>query len=177
MIIGSEKLLSLVKSEGLVKNLSKRELVNPEGPGFDLRLGAIYSIEGKGFLGVTERQTPAPKLIAEHKKDSSIVIKPGDYYLTATIEEVKIPANIFANIFPRTTLFRSGIQLLSGKVSPGYCGQLVFGLANLGVCEMEIELGARFAFIVFHEVAGFSNASRGQWGGGRIAAEKKERQV
>ena len=177
MVIGSDKLLALVREKGLIKNLSKRELVNPEGPGFDLRLGAVYSIAGEGFLGCKERQTPSPLLVAQYKKEKTIVLKPGDYYLAATIEEVNIPKNIFAHVFSRTTLFRSGVQLIAGKVSPGYYGKLVFGLANLGPARMEIELGARFAFIVFHELSGFSNSSRGQWKGGRIAAEKKELQV
>jgi hypothetical protein len=33
-------------------------LKNPEGAGFDLRVGEIYKIKGKGFLGVEERETP-----------------------------------------------------------------------------------------------------------------------
>ena len=52
MIIGPKKLLQLVKNKKLVEGLSERELTNPGGAGFDLRLGEIYKIKGKAFLGV-----------------------------------------------------------------------------------------------------------------------------
>ena len=58
MIIGPNKLLELVKKIKLVENLSERELTNPEGAGFDIRLGEVFKISGKGFLGIDERQTP-----------------------------------------------------------------------------------------------------------------------
>ena len=38
MVLGPKALLQLVKKAKLVENLSERELTNPEGAGFDLRL-------------------------------------------------------------------------------------------------------------------------------------------
>ena len=58
MILGIKKLHELVKEIKLVENLCQREMNNPEGAGFDLRLGEIYELEGDGFLGVEERDTP-----------------------------------------------------------------------------------------------------------------------
>ena len=49
MIIGVKKLLELVKEKKLVENLSERELKNPEGAGFDIRIGELYKVKGKGF--------------------------------------------------------------------------------------------------------------------------------
>jgi len=54
MVLGVNKLLKLVKNKKLVENLSQRELKNPEGAGFDLRLGKVHKISGKGFLGTRE---------------------------------------------------------------------------------------------------------------------------
>jgi deoxycytidine triphosphate deaminase len=178
MILGSAKILDLVKKKGLVKNLSSRELNFPEGPGFDLRVGEISLISGQGFLGKEERHTASiKKTISTKQKDKEFTLFPGDFCLVSTIEEVKMGKNIFASVYPRSTLFRSGVTLLSGKVSPEYFGKLTFGLANLGPVKFTIELGARIAFIVFQEVKGKSNPSRGQWRGGRIVATKKEKQV
>ena len=178
MLIGAEELLKKVKKEGLIKNLSERELVNPEGPGFDLRVGEVFKLKGSGFLGVSERQTPDAELVASIEAGAKkIKIKPGEYFLVRTIEEVNLRDNIFAHIYSRTTLFRSGLQLLTGKVGPGYYGKLTFGLKNLGEAHFDLELGARIAFIVFHEVLGRSNVSRGQWRGGRVVAAKKEKQI
>ena len=179
MILGPKKLLELVKSINLVEGLSERELTNPEGAGFDLRLGEVYAISGDAFLGETHRKTADINLVAEYKegKTSSIVIKPGDFYLVATIEKVNMPLNLTANFKPRTTTFRSGLFLRTGNVAPGYQGKLTFGLKNEGPITVTIEMGARFVHAQFEEVLGEGSQYRGQWQGGRVSATKKEKQV
>jgi deoxycytidine triphosphate deaminase len=178
MILGPKKLLQLVKEINLVENLDKRELENPEGAGFDLRLGEVYRIFGDAFLGVEERQTPKIELVAKYdpEKKQSITIKPGEYFLVTTIEKVNLPLDICATFIPRTTTFRSGLFLRTGIAQPGYCGKLTFGLKNEGPIEVTLELGCRFVFTVFHQVEG-ATSYRGQWQGGRVTTEKKEKQV
>lgn len=179
MILGPKQLLKLVKQKKLVENLSERELTNPEGAGFDLRLGEVYKISGKAFLGVTERHTADIKLVKkfDEKKSSKIIIKPGDFLLVKTIEDVNMPDNLTASITPRSTTYRSGLILRTGNVPPGYCGGLTFGLINEGPVNVTIEMGARFVHIQFSEVSGGGNMYRGQWQGGRVTATKKEKQV
>ena len=179
MVIGPEKLLELVKSIRLVEGLSKRELTNPEGAGFDLRLGEVYSIGGDAFLGETERKTAEINLIQEYKAKEKriVIIQPGEFYLTKTIETVNMPNNLTASITPRSTTYRSGLMVRTGNVPPGYNGGLTFGLFNAGPVNVTIEMGARFVHIQFHEVLGEGNMYRGQWQGGRVTATKKETQV
>ena len=179
MILGPKILLELVKKKKLVEGLSERELTNPEGAGFDLRLGEVYQISGKAFLGVTERHTADIKLIKKFdpKKKQSLRIKPGDFYLVKTIESVNMPQNLTAHITPRSTTYRSGLFLRVGNVPPGYSGGLNFGLKNEGLVTVEIELGARFVHILFDEVKGGGSLYRGQWQGGRVSTAKKEKQV
>jgi len=179
MILGPKLLLQLVKKQKLVENLSERELANPEGAGFDLRLGAVYKITGKGFLGVTERQTPENALVVEYseKKKNKIVFKPGDFYLVQTIESFNMPQNLTANFKPRTTTFRSGLVLRTGNVAPGYKGPVTFGMTNEGPATVTIELGARFVHVQFEEVKSGGSMYRGQWQGGRVSATERERQV
>lgn len=179
MPLGLTKLLQLVKKERLVEGLSERELRNPEGAGFDLRLGKLFKLKGKGFLGVEERKTPDVKVVAEYKngKRNKYTIKPGEYLLMQTIESVNMPENLTAHNFPRSTLFRSGIQLLATQVAPGYKGELTFGIKNVGNVPVTIEMGARVSHIQFFEVSGKGNRYRGQWQGGRVAATKKEKQI
>jgi deoxycytidine triphosphate deaminase len=179
MILGPQKLLELVKDITLVEGLSERELTNPEGAGFDLRLGEVYKISGEAFLGETHRKTADIEKVAEYKEGEtrSIVIKPGDYFLVSTIEKVNMPIFLTANFKPRTTTFRSGLFLRTGNVSPGYQGKLTFGLKNEGPIEVTIEMGARFVHMQVEEVLGEGNQYRGQWQGGRVAATEKEVQV
>jgi len=179
MILGPKKLLQLVKEINLVEGLSERELTNPEGAGFDLRLGEVYKISGDAFLGETHRKTADIDLVREYKKGEmrTIEIKPGDYLLVTTMEKVNMPLNLTANFKPRTTTFRSGLFLRTGNVAPGYSGKLTFGLKNDGEVTVTIELGARFVHMQVEEVKGQGSKYRGQWQGGRVAATKKEKQV
>jgi len=179
MILGPKQLLKLVKKIKLVEGLSERELTNPEGAGFDLRLGEVFKISGEAFLGEIHRKTPDIKSIITFKegKKESIKIKPGDFYLVKTVEKINLPINLSAVILPRTTTFRSGLFLRTGPIQPGYQGELTFGLKNEGPITVEIEMGARFAHVIFHEIKGVGNKYRGQWQGGRVSANKKEKQV
>ena len=179
MILGVDKLHQLVKNKKLVENLCERELTNPEGAGFDLRLGEIYELKSGGFLGIDERKTPDVKMVAKFAEGQkkNFVFRPGKYYVMKTIEKVNTPPNVLILFRPRSTLYRSGMMIFTGNASPGYCGELNFGIVNLGNFPIKIELGARVAHAMFYKVEGKTNLYRGQWHGGRVSAKKKEKQV
>lgn len=179
MILEPKTLLEAVKKDKLVEHLSERELTNPEGTGFDLRLGEVFKISGDAFLGETHRKTPDIEsvMVYDEKKPQSIKIKPGDFFLVKTIEKINLPLNLSAVILPRTTTFRSGLFIRTGPIQPGYSGELTFGLKNEGPVTVEIEMGARFVHLIFHEIKGEGSKYRGQWQGGRVSATKKEKQV
>lgn len=180
MIVGTKKLLELVKKDRLVEGLSERELTNPEGAGFDLRLGEVFELSGKGFLGIDERQTPNAKSVArfEPKKRTSFVFRPHKFYLVKTIEKVTVPENMVGLFRTRGTLFRSGAAIYTGVADPGYSGELNFAMINHSDLDFEVELGARIVFVMFYKVeGGVISKYRGQWQGGRTDARKKEKQV
>jgi deoxycytidine triphosphate deaminase len=194
MILGVKKLLELVKKKKLVENLSERELKNPEGAGFDIRIGELYEVKGKGFLGVEERETPEIKLIAkvdelrssppfadarvfDKKKIKKVFLRPRTYYLMKTIEKLNLPENLLALFTPRSTLYRSGVYIFGGQTAPGYKGELTTGIFNFRDEKFKLEMGARVMHIMFFEVKGKSNLYRGQWQGGRITTKKKEKQI
>lgn len=160
----------LVKEQNLVENLCQRELDNPEGAGFDLRVDEVFIIEGgESYLGENERKTPRAGLIAKYEKDKDILLKPGDYVLVKTIEKVNQPANIGAIFRPRSTLQRSGIALFTAMSSPGYSGEFTFGMKNVGNNNFRLELGARIVHIIFFKTGENVSEYRGQWQGGRVS--------
>jgi len=183
MVLGIDKLLKLVNPSAggkkLVEGLCERELKNPEGSGFDLCLGKVSKISGIGFMGLEERTSANSKIIAEYNqgKNKSVIIKPGESYLVTTLEKVNLPQNLTANMWLRSTLYRSGIIMSGGNVAPGYSGELSFLFFNGGKAKMEIELGARIVHILFYEVSGKTNTYRGQWQNGRVTSQKREKQV
>jgi deoxycytidine triphosphate deaminase len=162
MILGIKKLHELVQKQKIVENLCERELKSPEGAGFDLRLAEIYELDNSAdnyFLGIEERNTPDVKLVAKHEEnkteqENSFVFEPGKYYLIKTMEKVNLPTSLSGIIFPRTTLFRSGLALFNGIVQPGYCGELTFGICNMGKSKIRVSFGARVVHITFQEVLG-----------------------
>jgi len=179
MIIGAKKLLELVKKKKLVENLSERELISPEGAGFDLRIGELYKLKGTGFLGVQERETPKIKLLAkfDKRKPKKVLLEPNTYYLMKTVEKLNLPENLLVLFTPRSTLYRSGVYIFGGQTAPGYQGELTTGIYNFRNEKFEIEMGSRVIHIMFFEVKGKSNLYRGQWQGGRITTKKKEKQI
>ena len=181
MPIGPKKLLELVKKKKLVENLSERELTNPEGAGFDIRLAEVFELKGKreDFLGITERKTSDTVSVAKYKKGKEVFFnfRKGKYYLVKTLESVNLPDDIASYVYSRSTLFRSGLVLIATQIAPGYHGELTFGLKNVEDFDMKIALGARIAHIQFEYVKGGGSRYRGQWKGGRVSASKKEKQV
>ncbi len=179
MVLGIEELHKLVKEQKLVENLSEREMTNPEGAGFDLRIGELYEVFGEGFLGVKERETPQMSLLSKYEegKIKTVFLKPHTYYVLQTIEKVNMPEDLLAIMTPRSTLFRSGIYIFGGQVPPGYKGGLNMGVYNFRDKEFKLEMGARVVHIMFFEVRGKGNLYRGQWQGGRVTTTEKETQV
>ena len=179
MILGVSELLRLVREIKLVENLSERELTNPEGAGFDLRIGELFALDGQGFLGETERETPELKSLASYVlgKKTAITIEPQTYYVMKTIERVNTPLDIAILFRPRSTLYRSGLALFTGNCAPGYKGELNFGLINLSKEPFRLEMGARVAHAMFYRVEGGGSQYRGQWQGGRATTDGRETQV
>lgn len=180
--------ISLDEVKIIVKNLSDRDLNNPEGAGVDLRMGEVHKIiGGKAFIEADTMDSQGRRsgfdTEAIYKYDDKsdeqeiLTIKPGDYYLVKTIETVDIPLDVIADFRMRSTLFRAGLNLLSNIGAPGYKGELVFGLVNLGQHPVDIQLGARIANVVFYRMESKGTAYRGQNQNGRVTAAGEEQQV
>jgi len=179
MVLGIDEIHGRIKEEKLLEGLSDRELNNPEGTGMDLRIGKAFRLEGEAFLGIEKRNTPKPVLIAEFipGKMATITLKPGDFVLTETVEKFNMPAGLVGVAKPRTTLHRSGVIARMGVVDPGYSGTVHPALFNAGPSVVTIEMGARYINVIFFEIRGTTKQYRGQWQGGRVAAEETETQI
>ena len=189
MKISSSRILDLNDKYNFISGLSEREKHNPEGSGFDLRVGKVVKIIGPSFLGVSERISAETELIGNVETDGNkkITMHPGEYFLVSTIETVQAPSEKikYDDFFPesyigikicaRTSLMRGGVALLHGRVNPGYKGQLTLGIINNGSHNFEFELGSRMFDIEFEPVVGeIKRTYSGQHQGGRITSEGKK---
>jgi len=185
-VLGINEIHKRIRKHGLIKNLGKRELKNPEGVGIDLRLGSVHKIiKGGAFIEADgkklgKRKGVETKLVAEFvdgSKQKELVIKPGEYYLVQTVESINTPLDLMPIVHTRTSLFRAGLLLLNSKTDPGYSGQLTMGLTNLSPYPVKLQMGARICNIIFHKIEGKTVRYRGQHQGGRVSPNKIERQV
>ncbi|MBI2573644.1 dCTP deaminase [Candidatus Woesearchaeota archaeon] len=178
MILSTKKLLLLIHEQKLIEHLCERELNNPEGTGFDLRVAKLFQITSPTFLGVTQRESSSTTLLAEIGKQQSYTLQSGEYVLAQTIETLNMPSDLVAFLSMRSILFRGGVMMLmSAKVDPGYQGPLVVGLKNVGPHPFTVELGARFMHIQFAKIDGDNIRSyEGQWQGGRLSTNGRETQ-
>lgn len=170
------KAISLKHDQLPILNLSDRELLDPEGVGFDLRLSGIHTLKGKGSLLVETRHTPKATPLRPDA-DGVFTLEPKRWYLATTMETMNLPANMAAVVFPRSTLFRSGVELHTSITPPGYEGPLTFGLSVSNDEGFRIALGARFCHLVLMQVKKGATKYRGQWNLGRVDSPDEERQV
>lgn len=177
MIFSPNALLDEIRAGKIVRNLSSRELLTPEGVGFDLCVSDISEIgAGSGSLGIKNRRTPSSSKVDVSETDQ-IFLAPGKTYLVTTVEHFELPEGLAAVFYPRSTLFRSGVVFQSSILPHGYIGPMVFSLTNMHSEAFEIEIGSRFAHVVFVTVNGSSNGYRGQWSGGRTSVSEDEEQI
>jgi len=185
-VIGIHEIVRRIKEENLITGLGGRDLSNPEGTGIDLRLGAVYKIieggayiEADGAAGLGKRhgvKTEEVYKLKEGDAQDELIINAGEYYLVQTAETIKTPLDLMPMVYPRSSLFRAGLLLLTTKTDPGYTGQLTFGLTNLSSFPVKLQMGARICNIVFHKIEGEVVGYRGQHQGGRVS-HGEERQV
>ena len=89
----------------------------------------------------------------------TVVIKPKQYKLVATIETVELSLRIAAFMHIRSSLAREGLIGSFAVVDPGFRGQLTLNLHNVSDKEVTLREGERIVQIVFHTLG--SSAKKG----------------
>lgn len=187
MIITAKKVLELREEHGMINNLSEREINEPEGVGLEVRMKEAYSLISDGFLGIETRDTPDHNAVGLDDGEY-LELNPGDYFLVETIESIDVPgypveiegkeAHLMPDVYPRSTLQRSGIYFKGTNTNPGYEGTLTFGLKNISDQHFRLQQGARIAEVVFKQaIGGLVREYEGQWQGGRVSTEGEEEQI
>jgi len=190
MVFGADRIISMVNGgvtvedhisgdpvlRPLVEGLGNDQIEGIEGTTIDMRLGAIYRPVGKASLLRHSRITPEIEKVMDiaDTPDGIYAINPGEYLLFQTIEQVNMPADMFAYIRPRTTLIRSGIPLETAFISPNYQGRLTVGMKHQGVGSVDIQMGFRILCIAFFPIDGLAVPYRGVWQGDRVSTDGKE---
>lgn len=92
--------------------------------------------------------------IIELEQGQIFELLPGEYVLASTLESVKIPSDLMAVLYPRSSTNRKGLSVdLTGIVDSGYEGQLVIPIRNNTASQVvKLYPGERFCQIVFEKL-------------------------
>lgn len=168
MILGTDKVLELIKSKKLIERFSEKELSSHTGIGVDLRIGKLYAVGGCSLIGRENRKTLSTRLVTDAQREG-VCLKSDSFYLMETIEKINMPDNLVALFTPRSSMLRSGLMVYTATCDPGYSGTLTFAIKNIGGCDARIEIGARVANVMFYEIDGDVRLYNGTWQGGRVS--------
>lgn len=129
--------------------LSIEDQIQPNG--VDLRLNKLYEVHGKVQVP-TEGKVNHDLVVSEiQTKDNWFRIKPspGNLYYADFLENINVPGGWCATLITRSSLVRSGVDVVSGLWDSGFYGTL--GCCLRIAAPIEIEWGARLCQVMFHE--------------------------
>lgn len=164
--------MAILTKNQILERVSKGEIVfKPELDQFqvqahaiDMRLGYTFLLPKAWHLTDKGREALRIDHFDKNKKDYFDIIEleeaqffellPGEYVLASTLESVKIPNDLMAILYPRSSTNRKGLSVdLTGIVDSGYEGQLVIPIRNNTSSQVvKLYPGERFCQIVFERL-------------------------
>lgn len=125
----------------------------------DVRVGRnfiTFRRTGTAAFDARARFSAGPANIQDYiEKDwgEEFILHPGELVLAATLEYVRMPADLTAQVITRSSYGRLGLLSATAvQVQPGFTGCLTLELANLGSLPMRLSPGERIAQLVFSTV-------------------------
>ena len=101
----------------------------------------------------------------EIKKEGTVRIPPRTMFYVSTIERVRMPKDICAQLWMRTTWIRKGCIGAFGKIDAGFEGTLTLGAYNATDDVVEIPIGERFCQMIFETLTTASDKDYAQRSG------------
>jgi deoxycytidine triphosphate deaminase len=131
----------------MLKNLNK-ENIRPAS--VDLQLGQIFILLKVKLVDLEKNKLP------EHREAKlPYTLKPGEYVLAKTIEELRQEKKKYACLLsPRSRAFRMGLSVQTNFFGPYYEGKIVFGIKNISESPIKLYKGMSLVQISFLEVKG-----------------------
>lgn len=119
----------------------------------DLRLGSPLLIEDTARLALIDPRQQSDMQWREVELDESVpyALKPGEFALGITSENIEIPDDIVGRLDGKSSLGRLGLVVHStaGFVDPGWKGRLTLELSNLSSIPINLYLGMKSSQISF----------------------------
>lgn len=178
-VISKDRLLKLLFGESeLVNRLVMTPLLDPDGQigegSIDIRLGAHFIVTKTPQVGSLTAFEEASKLKQYQDRlyvsyGSELWIHPGTFVLGVTLEYIRLPLNVYADVTTRSSWARLGLNIATAvAVHPGFTGCLTLELFNAGSAPMAIYPGLRIGQLTFFDVLQPSEEPQGTRYGAQI---------
>jgi len=127
----------------------------------DLRLGFTFLIpkiwqlteSGREAVNIDHFAKNRPQYFdtIELEKGQFFDLLPGEHILVSTLESIKVPSDLMAVLYPRSSVNRKGLSVdLTGIIDSGYEGQLAVPVRNNTKAQtVRLYPGERFCQVVF----------------------------
>ena len=136
----------------LVRNLRHvAQQQQPCGVNFTLRLVSDWTSAATIDFDNTKRQAAKISSLPFDNTSHTITLQPGAYLIYFN-ETVQIPRNCMASVFPRSSLWRSGVSIDAGVVDAGYEGAMGALMEVKNPKGIVLYRNAKLAQIVFEEM-------------------------
>lgn len=129
----------------------------------DLRLGDSFRIfEHSKYAYIDPSKKDFSNEITREiklKNGEAFMMQPGDFVLAVTLEKVSIPPDLMGRLEGRSSLGRLGIVVHSTAsiFDPGWDGNPVLELGNLGRMAVALKVGMRICAMTFEELSSPAN--------------------
>jgi dCTP deaminase len=156
----------------IARRLFIAPLLDPDqiGPAsIDLRLGSEFYLlrraAGAGLDPVEDRQDQIEQMYErlELPLGERFWLHPGHFVLGATLEYLRLPADLGAYVIARSSWGRIGLLVATAiMVQPGYAGTLTLELVNEGDSPIALYPGLRVAQLAVHRLETPTQSPYGQ---------------
>jgi dCTP deaminase len=149
MIIPDHEIRALLR-EGKIK-IEPLEEGQIQAACVDLRLGSEFRIFKSTHEAFIDSRNPKEYTECCAIGDKPFIIHPGEFILGITRERIALPDNIAAYVDGKSSLGRLGItaHITASLVEPGWDGNLVLEIANLGKMPVTLYPEMKICKVVF----------------------------
>lgn len=141
----------------------------------DLRLGFTFMLpkryvvtkEGREALRIDPLRNHGPEYfdVIELEQGQYFELLPGEHILVSSLESIKVPKDLMAILYPRSSVNRKGLSVdLTGIVDSGYEGVLTLPVRNNTDSQIiRLYPGERFCQVVFESLSHEVEARQSRW--------------
>lgn len=126
---------------------------NLRGVSYDVRLdNEITPLQERTDVIDLSKQESLDSLYYAQMPADGFVLKPAQYCLAALAEEIALPDDVVAYVFPRTRYTRMGLLVANQFCNPSYSGRLRIGLFNASGNNLRLASYMPIAQLVFERL-------------------------